>query len=149
MLAYMSLVRSILESGSWCWDTYRDIQMNALDHLHKKANKFESHARNLVWENMAQRSKIQRICFVFKAYMGKRACKSIVDSLKGPCCLSRHDHGRKIRVKEKITYNSKYVFESKTIKMWNQLAAEALATFSSKLHIMRKRLGKVIINEER
>jgi hypothetical protein len=41
------------------------------DHVHKKAAKIENHTRDLVWENMAQRRKIARICVVFKTYIGE------------------------------------------------------------------------------
>jgi hypothetical protein len=39
-LADMSLVRSILQSGASCWETYREGQMNAVDPVNKKAAKF-------------------------------------------------------------------------------------------------------------
>ena len=36
-LAYMSLVRPILEYGAACWDPYREGQISALDRVQKKA----------------------------------------------------------------------------------------------------------------
>ena len=39
-LAYMSLVRPILEFGAACWDAYREGQISALDRVQKKAAKF-------------------------------------------------------------------------------------------------------------
>jgi hypothetical protein len=39
-LAYMSLVRPILEYGAACWDPYREGQITALDRVQKKAAKF-------------------------------------------------------------------------------------------------------------
>ena len=36
-LAYMSLVRPILEYGATCWDPYREGQISALDRVQKKA----------------------------------------------------------------------------------------------------------------
>ena len=39
-LAYMSLVRPILEYGAACWDPYREGQISALDRVQKKAAKF-------------------------------------------------------------------------------------------------------------
>jgi hypothetical protein len=35
-LAYMSLVRLILECGALSWDLYREGQINVLDHVQKK-----------------------------------------------------------------------------------------------------------------
>jgi len=35
-LAYMSLVRSILEYGAACWDPYREGQISALDRVQRK-----------------------------------------------------------------------------------------------------------------
>ena len=42
-LAYMSLVRPILEYGAACWDPYREEQISALDRVQKKAAKFAHH----------------------------------------------------------------------------------------------------------
>jgi len=39
-LAYISLVRPILEYGAACWDPYREGQISALDRVQKKAAKF-------------------------------------------------------------------------------------------------------------
>jgi hypothetical protein len=44
-LAYMSLLRPILEYGVACWDPYREGQITALDKVQKKAAKFE-HQKN-------------------------------------------------------------------------------------------------------
>jgi hypothetical protein len=43
----------------------------------------------------------------------------------------------------------KYVFVHMTIELWNRLPAEALAAFTFKSHIIRKRVGRVIISEEK
>jgi len=68
--------------------------------------------------------------------------KSIVDRLKGPCYLSRDDHDHKIRARKQRTDIGKYSFVNRIIKLWNQLPAEAPATFPSKLNIFRKRVRK-------
>ena len=72
-LAYMSLVRPILEFGASYWDPYREGQMNALDRVQKKAAKFANQTKDSGLETLAQRRKITRICAMFKAYTGKRA----------------------------------------------------------------------------
>ena len=43
----------------------------------------------------------------------------------------------------------KYSFVNRTIKLWNQLAAEALATFPCKSHIFRKRVREVNVSKEK
>jgi len=72
-LAYMSLVRLILEYGAACCDPYREGQISALDRVQKKEAKFAHHASNSNWENLASPRKLSRICALFKAYSGKRA----------------------------------------------------------------------------
>jgi len=89
-VAYMSLVRPILEYGASYLDPYMEGQINALDRVQKKAAKFANNTKVSVWETMAQRRKIARICDT-----GERAWKAVGDRLKGPCYLSRDDHDRK------------------------------------------------------
>jgi len=69
-LAYMSLVRPILEYGAACWDPYREGQISPLDRMQKKAAKFAHHTNSQNWENLASRRKLSRICALFKAYSG-------------------------------------------------------------------------------
>jgi hypothetical protein len=66
-LAYMSLVRSILEYGASCWDPYREGQMTALDRVQKKAAKFAHHTNSSNWDTLASRTKLSRICALFKS----------------------------------------------------------------------------------
>jgi hypothetical protein len=137
-------VRPILEYGAVCWDPYREGQINASDRIRKKAAKFANHTNDSVWETLATRSKIARICALF---IGERAWKALGDRLQGPCYLSRDDHDRKMRARKQRTDIGKYSFVNRTIKLWNQLPAETLATFPCKSHIFRKRFRKVIKSE--
>ena len=98
---------------------------------------------------MAWRRKITRICAVFRAYTGERAWKVVGDRLQGPCYLNRDDHDGKIRARKQRTDIGKYSIVNRTIKLWNQLPAEALATFPCKSHIVRNKDGKVIVSEEK
>jgi hypothetical protein len=43
----------------------------------------------------------------------------------------------------------KYSFANRTIELWNQLPAEALASFPCNSHTFRKRVRKVITSEEK
>jgi len=61
-LAYMSLVRPILEYGAACWDPYREGQISALDRVQKKAAKFAHHKNSPNWETLASRIKLSHIC---------------------------------------------------------------------------------------
>jgi hypothetical protein len=96
-LAYMSLVRPILEYGAVCWDPYREGQISAIDRVQKNAAKFAYHMNTPNWETLASRRKLSRICALFKVYSGERAWKAIGNRLKRPHYLSRVDHDRKIR----------------------------------------------------
>jgi hypothetical protein len=98
---------------------------------------------------LAHHEKIARICALFRAYFGERAWKAIGDRLQGLCYLSRDKHDRNIRVRKRRIDIGKYSFGNRTIKLWNQLSAEALATFPSKSYIFKKKGRKVIISEVR
>jgi len=144
-LAYMSLVRPILEYGAACWDPYREGQISALDRVQKKAAKFAHHMNSPNWETLASRRKLSCICALFKAYCGERAWKPIGDRLQRPHYLSRVDHERKIRSRRQRTDIGKYSFVNRTIQHWNQLPAEVLGILLSKPITFKKRVRKVII----
>ena len=116
--------------------------------MEKKAAKFATHTKDLVWENLTRRRKIARICVLFRAYIGEPD-GNLGDRLEGPRYLRRDDHVRKIRARKQRTDIGKYSFVNRTINLWNQLPAETLATFPFKSYIFRKRVKKVIINEEK
>ena len=113
----MSQVRPILEYGARCWDPYRKGQINALDCVQNRAAKFANHTNDSMWETLAHRGKIARICALFKACTGERVWKSIGDRLKGPCYLNRDDHDGKIRARKQRTDIGKYSFLNRTIKL--------------------------------
>ena len=142
-----SLVRPILEYGAACWDPYRECQISALDRVQKKAAKVAHHTSRLVWESLAQRRKIARMCPLFKACTGERARKATGDRLQMPSYLCRVDHYRKIRARKQRTDIGKYSFVNRTITDWNKLPAEALGTSPCKPHIFRNRVRKVITSE--
>jgi len=118
-LAYLSLVRPLLEYGVACWDPYREGQISALDRVQKKAAKFAHHTNSSNWETLASRRKLSRICSLFKAYSGEWAWKVIGDKLQRPHYLSRIDHERKIRSRRQRTDKGKYAFVNRTIQDWN------------------------------
>ena len=144
-LAYMLLVRPILEYVAACWDLYREGQISVLDRVQKKAAKFAHHKNSPNWETLASRRKLSRICALFKAYSGERAWKPIGDRLERPHYLSRVDHERKIRSRRQRTDIGKYSFVNRTIQHWNQLPAEVSGFLPCKPITFRKRVRKVII----
>jgi hypothetical protein len=90
-LAYMSLVRPILEYGATCWDPYTN------KWVQKKAAKFAHHYNSPNSETFASHRKLLRICALFKAYSGECEWKPVGDRLKRSHYLSRVDHERNIR----------------------------------------------------
>jgi hypothetical protein len=77
-LSYMSLVRPIPEYGASCWDPYREGQINPLDHVQNKAVKFANHTNDSLWETLAQRRKIARICVLFEACTGGQVKRTML-----------------------------------------------------------------------
>jgi len=121
--------------------------MQTLDHVLKKAAKFVNHANHSVWETLAQRRNVARVCSLFKAYSGKRTWKAVGNRLQGPWYLSSDDRDRKIMARKQRKDIGKYSFVNRTIKIWNQLPAEVLATFPSRSHIFKNRVSRVIRSE--
>jgi hypothetical protein len=144
-LAYMSLLRPILEYGAACWDPYREGQIIALGRVQNKAAKFAHHTIYPHWEILASRRELSCICALFKAYSGERAWMAIGDRLQRPHYLSRVDHERKIRSRRQRTGIGKYSFVNRTIQHWNQLPTEVLGNLPCNQITFKKRVRKVII----
>ena len=117
--------------------------------MQKKAAKICKSYDDLVWETLVQHRKIACICTLFKAYTAERTWRCIGDRLKGPCYLSRNDHGCKMMARKQNTDIGKYCSVNRTIKLLNRLPAEVIATFLCKSHTFRKRIRKVIIREKK
>jgi hypothetical protein len=117
-LAHTSLVRPILEYGAACWDPYRECQISALDRVEKKDAKSEHYKGGSVWESLAQRRMVARMCALYKVN-SERAWEDIGDRLLAPCYLSRVDHCWKIRAKQIRTDVGKFSFVNRTIADWN------------------------------
>jgi hypothetical protein len=143
-LAYMSLVRPILEYGAACWDPYREGQIIALGRVQKKAAKFAYHTKSSNWKTLALRRTLSRLCALFKAYSGERKWKAICDRLQRPHYLNRVDHERKIWSRRQRTDLGKYSFVCRTVQDWNQLTAEVLGTLPCKPNTLKKMVRKII-----
>jgi hypothetical protein len=145
-LAYMALVRAILEYGAVCLDPYRG-QIGALNRVQRRAAKFANNADQTGWGSLAERRMVSRLCALFNAYTGGRAWEAIEGRLLRPCYLSREGHNRKIRSRKQRIDIGKYSFVNRTIINWNQLPADLLASFPCKLNTFRKRVKKVVTNK--
>jgi hypothetical protein len=113
---------------------YREGQIRELDRVQKKGAKFTHHTNSPIWETLASRRKIARLCALYKAYFGEKAWKDIGDRLDRPHYLSSLDHNLKIRNRSQRTYIGKYSFVNRTIQHWNQLPAEVLKPLPSKFN---------------
>ena len=80
--------------------------------MQKKTAKHAKHTNDSVWETLAQRRKLARICAPFKAYTGECAWKATGYRLQGPCYRSRDDYDRKIR-------SRKARLKANRIVLWN------------------------------
>jgi hypothetical protein len=145
-LAYMSLIRPVLEYGAACWDPHREGQINALDRVQRKAAKFANLTNASDWDTLAHRRTVARLCALLKAYNGEWAWKATGARLHRPYYLSRVDHVRKSKGRKQRTDIGKYSLVNRTIKIWNQLPAEVLRTFPCKPNTFRNRVRKAIIN---
>jgi len=114
-LAYMLLVRPILEYGAACWDPFRECQISASDHVQNKAAKFAHHLGGSDWESLAHRRKIAHMCALYKAYTGDRAWTATGNRLQAPSYLSRVDHYWKIRARKQRTDIEKYSFANRPL----------------------------------
>jgi hypothetical protein len=115
--------------------------------VQKRAAKFGNNTNEMGWETLPQCRMIARICALFKAYSRGQAWKAIGDRLLKPCYLSKDDHNRKIRTRKQRTDVGKYSFVNRTIKNWNQLPVNLLASFPCKLSTFRKRVKKVLTSK--
>jgi hypothetical protein len=131
-LAFMSLVRLILENGAMCWDPYSEGQINALDRVPKKVAKFANHMSDLVWETLVQHSS--NMCPVQSIHW-RTGLAIYMEQVEGPCYLSRDYHDHKIRARKQRTDIVKYCFVKRT---------NCGNNFACKSHIFRKRVRKVI-----
>ena len=64
-----------------------------------------------------------------------------------PSYPSRGDHNRRIRTRKQRTDAGKFFFISRTIKSWNQLPTNLLASFPCKLNTFRKRVKNVVTSK--
>ena len=113
------------------------------------ANTFANHLNDSVCETFAQLRQITRICTLFEEYNGEQTWNFTGDTLKGMCYLSRDDHDRNIKARKQSKHIGEYSLVNRTIKLWSQLLAEALASFPCKSHSFGKGVRKITVREEK
>ena len=102
-LAYMSLVRPVLEYVAACWDPCGEGKIKGLDRAQTKAARFTNHTKDFDWESLAQLRPTARLCALYKAYSGERAWIALRDGSRRSSYLSRVDHVRTIRDRKQET----------------------------------------------
>ena len=121
-------------------------EINSSGRVQTKAAQCTNHTKDCDWETLAHCRTMARLWALFEAYCGERAWGVIRDRLRRAYCLSRVDHVGKIRDSKQRSDIGMYSFVNKTIKNWNQLAAEALGIFPCKPKIFRNRVMKGTVN---
>ena len=126
-LAYMSLVRPIIEYVAACWDPYRKGQISGLDRVQKKSDKFAHHKNSPNWETLASRRKLSRICASLQSALWGARVEAYWWQITA---ATLSEHGRswkeKIRNRRQRTDIGKYSFINRSIQHWNRLQADML-----------------------
>jgi hypothetical protein len=141
-LAYISLVRPIIEYGAVCWNPDREGQISALDRVKKKTAKF-AHYTNVRTGKLWRRVESYHAMCPLQSVLWRTDVEGY--RLLRPHYLSGVDHERKIGSRRQRTDIGKYSFVNRTIQHWNQLPADVLETQTCKQITFKQRVRKVII----
>ncbi|KAJ4439256.1 hypothetical protein ANN_07376 [Periplaneta americana] len=110
-IAYLTLVRPLMEYGTTCWDPYRICQINSLERIQYRAAKFVKGKREdendtikeLKWETLENRRRKTRITSLYRAHLGQKAWVDITAQLEKPKYYGRNDHDFKIKCRKQKT----------------------------------------------
>ncbi|KAJ4425878.1 hypothetical protein ANN_27504 [Periplaneta americana] len=110
-IAYLTLVRPLMEYGTTCWDPYRIYQINSLERIQYRAAKFVKGKREdgnytikeLKWETLENRRRKTRITSLYIAHLGQKAWVDITARLEKPMYYGRNDHDFKIKCRKQKT----------------------------------------------
>ncbi|KAJ4432824.1 hypothetical protein ANN_21463 [Periplaneta americana] len=110
-IAYLTLVRPLMEYGTTCWDPYRIYQINSLERIQYRAAKFVKGKREdgndtikeLKWETLENRRRKTRITSLYRAHLGQKAWVDITARLEKPTYYGRNDHDFKIKCRKQKT----------------------------------------------
>jgi len=95
-----ALGRPILEYRAVCWDPYSEGQVSVFNRMQNRVADFANNIDESIWETLAQRRIIARICALLKVYTGGRAWKARGNRLLKPCYIYRDDPNRQIRTRK-------------------------------------------------
>ncbi|KAJ4448791.1 hypothetical protein ANN_00182 [Periplaneta americana] len=110
-IAYLTLVRPLMEYGTTCWDPYRIYQINSLERIEYWAAKFVKDKREdgndtikeLKWETLENIPRKTRITSLYRAHLGQKAWVDITARLEKPTYYGRNDHDFKIKCRKQKT----------------------------------------------
>ncbi|KAJ4434444.1 hypothetical protein ANN_23006 [Periplaneta americana] len=110
-IAYLTLVRPLMECGTTYWDPYRIYQINSLERIQYRAAKFVKGKREdgndtikeLKWEPLENRRRKTRITSLYRAHLGQKAWVDITARLEKPTYYGRNDHDFKIKCRKQKT----------------------------------------------
>ncbi|KAJ4449398.1 hypothetical protein ANN_00797 [Periplaneta americana] len=110
-IAYLTLVRPLMEYGTTCWDPYGIYQINSLERIQYRAAKFVKGKREdgndtikeLRWETLENRRRKTRITSLYRAHLGQKAWLDITPRLEKPMYYGRNDHDFKIKCRKQKT----------------------------------------------
>ncbi|KAJ4450891.1 hypothetical protein ANN_02324 [Periplaneta americana] len=119
-IAYLTLVRPLMEYGTTCWDPYRIYQINSLERIQYRAAKFVKAKREdgndtikeLKWETLENRRRKIRITSLYRAHLGQKAWVDITARLEKPTYYGRNDHDFKIKYRKQKTDVDKNMSEA-------------------------------------
>ncbi|KAJ4451962.1 hypothetical protein ANN_03446 [Periplaneta americana] len=132
-IAYLTLVRPLMEYGTTCWDPYRIYQINSLERIQYRAAEFVKGKREdgndtikgLRWETLENRRRKTRIISLYRAHLGQKAWVDITARLEKPTYYGRNDHDFKIKCRKQKTDFVLYGAETWTLRRSEEKRLEA------------------------
>ena len=151
-IAYITLVRSVLEYSAPIWDPHLAKDIQALERIQRRAARFvksdyahtssvTSMLEELGWKNLAHRRRDLRLALLFKVVNDQIAVPVDSINLEHTDSRTRSSHGYTFRVQRAQTDELKFSFAPRTIIEWNSLPASVVDADS--VETFRSRLAKV------
>ena len=135
-VAYISMVRSLLEYAVSAWDPWGADQTRKLEMVQRRASRFITGRYNhdecvtdLLWnlglQSLEERRKQHRLNLLYKIKHGKSILQAD-DYLLDPTFISKSDHSQKIRRWQCTTDFFRWSFFPRTIVEWNNLPSSVV-----------------------
>ena len=152
-MAYVSLVRSLMEYSSAIWDPYLAKDKSMLEAIQRRAARWitkdysssasvTSMLKDLGLEELSQRRQDQRLILMYKIVHELVAVNTEDLGLMAADSRTRASHSYKLRQSPSLTSELRYSFAIRTTPEWNNLPAlvaeaDSLGIFKSQLSAMR------------